>query len=165
MKIECPYCKGTGVYVGMGEGNGTAVVCYRCKGSGAYNYSYSYKTFTGRKEKDGVKRVYLNGLGYRLGLGKINFNGIGEIDMDKEGVSYSEFLAGKKPKHIEKLGCPMIADRNACHKIKGFVDECNKFNGGWIGYIPECKYRHNKDKCWERFYQRSKGCEISATYI
>lgn len=126
LTIECPDCKGTGVYSGMGEGDGIAVVCYKCKGTGAYKYSYLYNDFTGRKEKEGIKRVYLKGYGYTLGLGKINFsNGIGEIDMDKEGVSYSEFLAGKLPTH--------------------------RLNGGWCSYLPECKNKHNKDQCWERF--------------
>lgn len=157
MTIECPHCGGTGIYAGMGEGDGTAVICYYCKGTGAYEYSYSYKDFTGRKERDGVKRVYLKGMGYKLGLGKINFTGGGEIDMDKEGVSYSEFLDGKKPTHIKKLGCPMLADQGACHDIKGFTDECERLHGGWVGYIANCKYRNNKDKCWERFEKVVSG--------
>jgi hypothetical protein len=151
MTIECPSCKGTGVYTGMAEGGGAAVVCSKCNGTGAYKYSYSYNEFTGRKKREDVKRVYLRGMGYKIGLGKINFDGIGEIDMDKEGVSYEEFLRGKMPTYIKKLGCPMLADQSACHEIKGFTKECDRLNGGWIGYIPECKYRDNKDKCWERF--------------
>ena len=152
MTIECPACGGTGIYSGMGEGEGVAVICYKCDGTGAYRYSYTYNDFTGRKEKNGVKRVYLKGSSYKLGLGKINFsNGIGEIDMDKEGISYSEFLTGGKPTHIKKLECPMLADQGACHDIEGFTDECNRLNGGWCSYLPKCKNQHNKDQCWERF--------------
>ena len=154
MKIECPSCNGTGLYGGMGEGKGAAVICNNCDGTGAFMYSYSYTIFKNRKIKKDVKRVYLSGLGYKIGLGKINFsNDIGEIDMDKEGISYKEFLNGKKPKHIKKLGCPMLADQAKCHSIKGFTDECNRLNGKWISMIPSCKeYKQpNILYCWDRF--------------
>lgn len=154
--IECPYCKGTGVYSGMGESKDTAVICNYCKGSGQYHYTYSYEEFTGRKVNNNIKRVYLNGYGYKIGLGKINFSHIGEIDMDREGVSYEEFLNGKMPQHITKLACPMLADQGACHKIKGFVDKCNELHGGWFGYIHECRNQSNKDKCWKRFLKEEK---------
>jgi hypothetical protein len=151
MVIECPSCHGTGIYSGMGESEYTAVVCYKCDGTGKYNYVYRYEDFTGRKIDKGIKRVYLKGYGYKIGLGIINFSGIGKIDMDKEGVSYDEFLNGKMPEHIKKLVCPMLADQGACHDKKGFVDECNKLNGGWLSYIPDCKNKCNFDECWKRF--------------
>ena len=131
MEIECPSCDGTGIYKGMAEVDGTGVICNSCKGTGAIIYSYSYKDFTGKRMRYDIKRVYLNGCGYKLGLGIINYTNIGNIDMDKEGVSYSEFLDGKMPTHIKKLGCPMSTDQGACHKIKGFTDECNRLNGGY----------------------------------
>lgn len=154
MTIECPACSGTGLYQGMGEGKGTAVICHKCRGTGAYQYFYSYNEFTGRKNKEGVNRVYLPGTGYKLALGKINFsNGIGEIDMDREGISYADFLEGKRPIHIKKLYCPLSADQGACHKIKGFANTCNDLNGGWLSYIPSCKHNNKKGKelCWARF--------------
>jgi hypothetical protein len=152
MNIECQACGGTGVYVGMAERKGAAVVCRTCKGTGCYGYSFSYNEFNGRRRKDGVERVYLDGMGYVLGTGKINYSdGIGEIDMDKEGVSYSEFLDGKTPKHIERLGCPVRANQDACHKIKGFIDECERLNGGWIGMISSCRNYPKKAECWKRF--------------
>lgn len=151
MIIQCPSCNGTGVYVGLGEGEGTAVVCSTCKGRGWYEYVYNYNEFSGRKHKDGVDRVYLDGYGYKLGSGKINFDGVGEIDMDREGVSYKEFVAGKMPTHIEKLGCPMTADQGKCHDINGFVDRCNSFNGGWLNTLADCKNMNNKAECWEIF--------------
>jgi len=152
MEIECPACKGTGLYQGIGEGKGTAVVCRNCKGTGAYSYSYSYNEFTGRKHKDGIERVYLSGTSYQSGLGVINFSkGVGEIDMNKEGVSYSQFLSGDMPHHVKKLGCPMSLDQGACHNKKGFTNECNRLNDGWVGYIPDCKNQINKLQCWNRF--------------
>lgn len=38
MLIECPACKGTGVYSGVAETEETAVICNKCEGTGAYNY-------------------------------------------------------------------------------------------------------------------------------
>ncbi len=151
--IECPACKATGVYTGMGERDGAAVVCRKCNGTGKYHYSYSYECFVGRRLRDDVKRVYLSGYGFVVTSKKIKFEGIGTIDMNKEGVSYKEFLSGKTPKHIEKLGCPMRADQSACHKIKGFVDKCEELNGGWILNLSECKYAKNKSECWKRFHE------------
>lgn len=155
MMIECPSCKGTGVYSGIGEGEGIGVVCTKCKGTGKYHYTYEYNEFTERKRKEDVERVYLSGSRHKLGLGKINFVNVGIIDMDKEGVSYDEFLEGKMPKHIEKLGCPMLADQSACHRIDGFTNKCNKINGEWINRISDCKHQPHKSECWKRFYKDS----------
>jgi hypothetical protein len=158
MMIECPSCKGTGVYSGMGENKNVAVVCYKCKGTGQFHYTYSYNEFTGRNKITGIDRVYLQGYGYKIGTGKINFSKIGEIDMDKEGVSYEEFLDGKIPQHIKKLACPMLADQSACHDIKGFTNKCNALNGGgYFSYIPDCKYQCNKEECWKRFSESCKN--------
>lgn len=160
MTIECPECQGTGIYVGMSESEGTGVVCNCCKGTGAYKYSYYYREFTGkRRKRDDVKRVYLHSMGYKIGLGKINFTGVGKIDMDKEGVSYQEFLDGEMPTHTKKLGCPMLADQYACHKIDGFVDKCGELGLSWGDFISQCKYQSHKDLCWERFEagQRKEG--------
>lgn len=134
MKIECPACNGTGVYTGMAERDGAAVVCRQCKGTGAYQYKFSYNEFTGLKRRDDVKRVYKDGYGYVIVTGQIKF-GETTVDMDKEGVSYLEFLNGEMPGHITTIACPMQADQGACHNIKGFVDECMKLHGGWIGQI------------------------------
>lgn len=151
MDIECPECNGTGLYQGMAEGNGTAVICYNCDGSGKYHFAKEYEEFTGLKKRNNIERVYLSSMGYFIGLGKRRYDGIGIIDMDKEGISYQEFLQGQKPPHIKTLGCPMLADQGACHDIKGFTEKCNKLNDGWISFIPNCKNRHRMAECWERF--------------
>lgn len=154
MDIMCPACDGTGVYSGMGEAINVAVICYKCEGTGKFHYVYEYEDFIERKIRKGIDRVYLKGYGYKIGTGKINFDKIGEIDMDEEGISYAEFLNGKMPTHIKKLACPMLADQGACHNIKGFVDKCEKLNGGWFSHIPSCKNRRNSDECWERFLNK-----------
>lgn len=155
--VQCPACGGSGVYCGFAEGKGTAVVCNRCNGSGKYHYVYEYEEFSGRKIKEGIKRVYLSGYGYMTNLGKIKYDGVGLVDMNKEGVSYEEFLNGKMPSHTEIFGCPMIADQGACHNVPGFTEECTKLNGGgYIGYIRNCKYQDKKHECWKRF-KKYKG--------
>jgi len=153
MEIECPSCKGTGVYTGIGEHDGAAVVCYRCNGTGKYHYSYTYIPFTKRRKRKNIKRVYLSSYGYCIAPHEIDFDKIGKIDLSKEGVSYEEFIKGKKPKHIEQFGCPMLADQSACHDIKGFTDICHDkdHNDGWVSMITHCKYYPNKANCWVRF--------------
>lgn len=148
--IECPACSSTGVYQGVGETLDTAVVCNKCNGTGAFMQTYEYTLFTERKKHERVKRVYKSGYGYKIGLGVISFEG-NKINMDNEGVSYKEFLDGKLPGHIEKLVCPMLADQDTCHKIKGFVDTCHALNGGWVGLISKCKKQPDKAECWKRF--------------
>ena len=56
IQIECPSCKGTGLYVGVCERDGCAVVCTQCKGKGYTTYRYN--DFTGRKIREGIKRVF-----------------------------------------------------------------------------------------------------------
>jgi len=150
LKIECQSCNGTGVFQGMAEKSGASVVCHTCKGTGCEDYRFTYTPFTKRKEKEGVKRVFITGYGYCVGTKPITLdNGI-FVDFSKEGVSYEEFLSGKMPEHIKHMGCPMSADQGACHDIKGFTDVCNELNGGWLNYIPSCIIS-DKIKCWERF--------------
>ncbi len=149
--VECPACGGTGIYSGIAEGEGVGVVCYKCYGTGMFEYEYKYTPFTGRKHKSGIKRVYKSGSRFKLGLGKIDFDGAGVIDMDKEGISYDEFLIHKLPEYIKRLDCPMSANQGACHKVSGFVNCCNELNGGWINLISSCKMQPKKADCWKRF--------------
>ena len=151
MKVECPFCSGTGLYVGMAERDGAAIICHECNGTGCYEYKYEYTDFETRKIREGVKRVYLTGTGYMITTKDITLKDGTFIEFSKEGVSYEEFIEGKKPKHIESLCCPMSADPGACHGIDGFVDKCNELNDGWINLISSCKIQCNKSECWKRF--------------
>ncbi len=153
MKIQCPACKGTGVYVGMAERDGAAVVCHKCKGTGEYNYIYEYEGFTGKKVKEGVKRVYKSGYGFVIAPTPLNFKGIGLVDMSSEGVDYQEFVKGLLPEHTKKLACPMLANQGACHNISGFVDDCERLHGGLIigMSLSKCNNQKNKLECWQRF--------------
>ena len=40
MLIECPKCKGTGLYRGCCERGGAAVICHSCKGKGTTLFGY-----------------------------------------------------------------------------------------------------------------------------
>ena len=146
--IECQTCKGTGVYVGLGERDGAAVVCVRCKGSGCV--SFSYEPFAKRRRRDNVTRVYKEGYGYCIAPHKIDFDKIGEVDLSEKGVSYKEFLQGRMPEHIREMGCPMRCDQGACRKLKGFTDKCHELGLGW-GNITDCKNYCDRDQCWKRF--------------
>ena len=160
LKIECQSCGGSGIYSGIGERDGAAVICYTCKGTGCEDYYFEYNDFIERKKKKGVKRVYLNSYGYCIAPKPLELekaDGTKQlVDFSKEGVSYKEFCEGKKPKHIETMACPMMADQSACHDIKYFTDYCNELNDGWVSYIPECKNQCNKAECWTRFNEGSK---------
>jgi len=153
MDIQRQSCKGTGVYVGRAERDGAAIVCYKCKGTGKVHYEFEYEEFTGLKERDGVERVYKGGYGFAIAPRKLDFDGIGTVDMQKEGVSYDEFKKGKMPEHIKQLACPMLADQGACQKIKGFLKECERIDGKslWGRGILSCKNQSNKLDCWKRF--------------
>ena len=102
-----------------------------------------------------VSRVFLSGYGYCVGTKPITLDNGVFVDFSKEGVQYEEFLNGIMPKHIKQMGCPMMADQGACHKIKGFTDKCHDLNGGYVNYIPDCKCS-DKMGCWNRFEKQSK---------
>ncbi len=147
LDIECQACKGTGIYVGMGERDGAGVVCHGCDGTGKYHRVFEYKEFNGRAKRDDVKRVYKSSYGYRFAPKKMKFDRVGEIDLTQEGVSYAEFLEGKRPQHIREMACPMLADQSACHSMSGFTNMCDC--AGRL--ITECPQYKDRATCWERF--------------
>lgn len=149
IEIECPSCRGTGVYVGMGEGGGAAVVCYVCKGTG--HTTYSYKPFTGRKHRDDVKRVYPSGCGYKICADDITTEDGTTIHFSKYGADYdSWFYDGVQPRPIEELTCPYIYDRTD-------IDKCSKFPLGFK--LDNCPRYDNKDKCWKIYWEEKGGVE------
>jgi hypothetical protein len=79
--VECPSCRGTGLYEGFAERKGEPVVCLNCDGSGAVKLSYT--PFTGRKQKRGVKVV-------RFSRGGFLLTGVGGVDGSE--MTYKEFL-------------------------------------------------------------------------
>lgn len=86
IEMECPSCRGTGVYSGLAEPSGVAVVCIHCEGTGCGKIVYT--PFTGRKRRQGIHTV-------RLSAGTFLATGVGPRG---GSVTYEEFLAGKVPK-------------------------------------------------------------------
>lgn len=148
LEVECSSCRGTGVYSGMGERDGASILCFQCKGTGKSKFRYT--PFTGRKKAEGVERVYLSSYGYCISPEEIEFDEFGKIDFSKEGVSYDEFLSGKKPEHIKQMACPMTADQGMCHSVKGFVEWCKEHGCSWGSTITRCKNQCNKLECWHK---------------
>jgi len=85
LKVQCPSCDGTGLYVGLSEVPGTAVVCIDCEGTG--NQIMKFTPFTKRKEKPKITEVYLSAGAY---IGTYT-GAIGNA------ISYEDFKEGKMP--------------------------------------------------------------------
>lgn len=78
--VACDSCGETGVLPGIR--NDIGIVCARCSGNGFYERAYT--PFTGLKKRGGIKRVR------RSGQGVLN-------DASEVGITYAEFLKGKRP--------------------------------------------------------------------
>jgi hypothetical protein len=150
--IECPACKGTGLYKGMCEKGGSAVVCHSCKGTGRTTFTYSYTEFTGKKKRDDVNRVYSGSHGYVLTDKDITTDEGKKIEFSKAGCSYEDWLKGKEPVPVKDLYCPysytnqrlQTNDVNDLYKTR-----CSKALG--FGLISACKLNCEKHVCWEIF--------------
>jgi len=77
LRVQCDVCGGAGLYCGFMEREGEAVVCVRCGGQGYQDLKFN--EFTGRKRKNGVRRI-------RRGGGTI-------VDNPKQAqwITYEEF--------------------------------------------------------------------------
>lgn len=83
VKAQCDDCRGTGLYSGMCEAEGTAVVCLGCAGTGCAIIRYT--PFKKRKLRRDIKTVSLS-------KGRFIMAGVGATG---QSVTYKEFLKGK----------------------------------------------------------------------
>lgn len=147
IEYACQSCKATGLYVGMGERDGAAVVCHTCKGTGKAVHKFEYEDFTGRKRREGVKRVYEVNPGICIGTGKT-----GEYALpDFGGMPYGEWIEDKPFKigmENRKFTCPAWWYQTANYDLKPDWDECNSNLGGTFS---GCSEFCNKAKCWKRW--------------
>ena len=148
---ECKACKGTGLYVGLGERSGAAIVCGKCKGTGAFKFIYYYKKFQKKQNppKD-VKRVFQTNPGIVVGEG----NGIKLSDFG--GMPLSDWLKGKEFKQgmeNRKYTCPAWWYQSADYKKKPDWDECLS---SWGRSFCDCEYFNKKEKCWAKFDEENK---------
>ena len=148
--IECPDCNGTGLYKGSCEQDGCAVVCSTCGGKGYTNFKYH--EFTGKKVREGVKRVFGKTCGYVHGAEDCKSIDGRVLHFSKYGCSYEDWLNGAEPKPMEELICPYA------YYNKGMgnepLEKCKKNVGGM--WISECKHYLNKEECWKEFYAKKK---------
>lgn len=145
---ECSSCKGTGLYAGMAEKDGFAVVCHTCNGTGKHHFKHTYNEFTGRKEKQGIKRVLETNPGICVGIGTTEEGEILTIE-SFGGIPYKEWAAGlsfPKGSEMRKYVCPAWWYQCANYKQKPEWKDCIG-----MGSFSSCKCFKTKEKCWERF--------------
>ncbi len=86
IKVECPECKGTGVYSGMYEPSGTGTICTKCKGTGGFNYTYT--PFAGRRDSRN-HLVVVPEMSSKIG----QLVRTTALDQDTHGLSWAEIAA------------------------------------------------------------------------
>ncbi len=156
MKIEideqCPDCGGTGLYIGMAERDGAAVVCYKCKGAGKFHFVHEYEEFTGRKTREGVKRVFAANPGIVIGEreGVCYLSGFG-------GMPYEDWIAGlpfPRNSEMRKYTCPSWFYQTADYSKNPKWDECYES----LGYtFSNCPHFTKKENCWLRWDKEFGG--------
>jgi hypothetical protein len=135
---ECPYCRGTGLYVGMGERAGAAIVCSECKGTGRKVTDFVWKSFTGRKKRDDICRVCR----YNPGIA---------VDDDPVfgGMPYVDWDAGKpfpKGSEMREYVCPAEWYQGVDDRLKPHWDECIG-----CGRFSDCLHFGDKAYCWRKW--------------
>lgn len=149
IQIECPECKGTGLYVGACEQDGCAVVCIKCGGKGYTTFQYN--DFRGKKVKEGVKRVFGKTCGIVHGPEDYKCKDGTILHFSQYGCSYEEWLNGKEPRPMEELMCPyMYYNRGIGNEP---LDKC-KENSEFGKRINQFKCYKDKDECWKEFYRK-----------
>lgn len=148
--IECKSCKGTGLYVGLAERDGTAVVCHTCHGTG--ETKTTYRPFVERQPAPkGVQRVHL-AMGYVLSTKEPRCSG---------GVPVQEWAPGVPVPPDEPLYCPYLFTGQewcAFKETKSYTTsdgEQHTYQTAPIGagmFISSCPRWPDKAACWERYH-------------
>jgi len=146
---KCQSCKGTGLYVGFAEHDGSAVVCHICKGTGCHHLVHEYEEFKERSVRDDVTHVIEVNPGIGVGAdGRYALSDFG-------GMPYKDWLEGKpfpKGSEMRQFTCPAWWYQSADYHKKPEWDECTS-----IGSFSRCKHFENKAMCWDRFDGESQG--------
>jgi hypothetical protein len=146
IEIQCPSCRGTGLYSGIAEKDSCAVVCHTCNGTG--KTTYSYREFTGRKIKKGVERVFKKSCGYVHAPNDYKADNGAIIRYSEGGCTYEEWLNGAEPKPVKDLYCPYMWDNRGMGNEP--LERCKKGRSGF-GFISDCRFFADRAKCWEEF--------------
>ncbi len=145
LSVECPDCKATGIYVGMGERNGFGVVCHKCDGTGRYEYKYEYVEFVAIKPRTDIVRVIQVNPGIYCGIaedGRFVAESFG-------GQSYNEWKAGMPfpPKsEMRQFTCPAWWYQYTDSSKKPEWSECLHCRS-----FSECRNFPNKAACWDKW--------------
>lgn len=143
--VKCEPCKGTGLYVGLAERDGSAVVCYKCKGTGCRHHVFEYEEFTVRSARTGVKHVFQHNPGIVVGQGKD-----GQYQFSDFGGQPFEGWESGKPfppgSEMRQFTCPAWWYQAADYKKKPNWDECIG-----LGSFSKCPHFSTKDQCWARW--------------
>ena len=140
---ECSSCNGTGIYLGMAERDGYGVICYKCQGTGKRKHKHEFHEFTGRKLIANVRHVVECNPGIVLG-GSFDFG----------GMPYEDWIHGKNFEdgmEMRKFTCPSWWFQTADNNKRPNWNKCE-----WGVRFPECKYFHEKEKCWEEYDAENK---------
>ena len=139
--IECPACKGTGIYSGMGEVESVGVVCSNCKGKGCY--TYRYKPFAHKNIHPYVRRVLRCNPGIKAG----------DHD-DFGGMRCTDWFAGvpfPEKSEMRLYTCPAWWFQSTDYDLKPDWDTCIG-----IGSFNDCASFKTKACCWTRFDDEGK---------
>ncbi|MFA6355312.1 MAG: hypothetical protein WCW65_02715 [Candidatus Paceibacterota bacterium] len=171
IKVECPTCKGTGLFAGCCEAKDAAVVCSHCKGKGwvflntlEVNNGEVYTIFTTLNRKRGVIRIYESSCGYGVMATDYTVkkedededSEVGKVyEFSKYGVLYKDWLKGKKPIPMKQLYCPYVYDNRGVGS--GPCSRCEEGMGEHMS-MNRCKYfRKDHEKCWEEYEKSGKA--------
>ena len=157
IEIQCRYCRGTGLFIGMSERDGAAVVCQNCKGTGKDAFKRTFSKYKGRLPREDVERVFSTAAGYVISAKDVTREDGKACRFSKYGVKYSLWLKGVKPKPIEDLHCPyqhtsqnMQLPGHPAHNL--YQERCYK-QGLWGMMITDCKLHPDMAICWKRYHE------------
>ena len=145
---QCQSCKGTGLYVGLAEQDGSAVVCYSCKGTGCHHAKIEYDDFEGRKDRIGIHRVFATNPGIVIGEDGDNHQ---YRLSDFGGMPYKEWEAGLQfpsGSEMREFTCPTWWYQTADYDKKPDWEECWESIGR---SFSQCPHFADKEACWARW--------------
>lgn len=146
-RAECRPCKGSGLYTGMAEHDGSAVVCHGCRGKGFVDEEITYRDFEGRKIRHGIRRVFRANPGIGIGRGKTKTGETFGLE-DFGGMKHQDWVDGKPfpaKSEMRRFTCPAWWFQSADYKKKPQWKTCH------FGAFSDCELFGQKDKCWERY--------------
>jgi hypothetical protein len=139
IEVKCQSCKGTGIYVGMAEGDRYGVVCYTCGGKGWHTYEYEERP-SKLVERYDVSRVLKRNPGIKVGGG-----------LEFGGMSYADWYEGKPfpPKsEMREFVCP-----NWWFGDLGW-ERCRE-NVSIGERYSQCRIYRLKGECWDIYDELS----------